>query len=76
MAALDNDLDTRKGVATLLNLADEILFRASNGYTIDDAQGALRQMASVFGLRLGKEGPEERVISGWADYRQRAEVAQ
>jgi hypothetical protein len=74
MAALDNDLDTRKGIATLLNLADEILFRAANGYSIDKAQDALRQMASVFGLRLDEEGPEERVVSGWADYRQRTEV--
>jgi len=73
MAALDNDLDTRKGTATLLNLADEILFRAPNGYSINDAQDALRQMASVFGLRLDKERPEERVVSGWADYRQHSE---
>jgi cysteinyl-tRNA synthetase len=68
VAALDNDLDTRKGVATLLNLADEILFRAPNGYSINDAQDALWQMASVFGLRLNRERPEERVASGWADY--------
>jgi DALR domain len=75
MAALDNDLDTRKGMATLLNLADEILFRAPNGYSIDDAQDALRQMASVFGLRLDTERPEERVVNGWADYRQHSETA-
>lgn len=51
-AALDNDLDTVKAIATLLNLADEILFRAPNDYLIDDGQMALRQMAAVFGLRL------------------------
>ena len=56
-AALDNDLDTVKGIATLLNLADEILFRAPNGYRVDDAQMALRQMATVFGLHLDWAAP-------------------
>lgn len=70
MAAMDNDLDTVKGVATLLNLADEILFRASNGYRVDEAQMALRRMASVFGLRLNKDEAEEQVIAGWSEHRQ------
>ena len=33
-AAMENDLDTMKGIASLLNLADEIMFRAGNGYQI------------------------------------------
>ena len=69
MAAMDNDLDTLKGIATLLNLADEILFRASNGYQIEEAQAALRRMASVFGLRLNEEESEMRVVSGWNKHR-------
>jgi cysteinyl-tRNA synthetase len=52
LAAMDKDLDTVRGLATLLNLADEILFRAANDYSIDGAQAALQQMASVLGLRL------------------------
>jgi cysteinyl-tRNA synthetase len=55
VAAMDNDLDTSKGIATLLNLADEILFRAPNDYQIDEAQETLRRMATVFGLRLNRE---------------------
>jgi cysteinyl-tRNA synthetase len=56
-ATLDNDLDTVKGIATLLNLADEILFRAPNDYRVDEAQMALRQMAAVFGLHLDGAAP-------------------
>lgn len=70
-AAMENDLDTRKATATLLNLADEILFRAPNGYLIDGAQDSLRQMSSVLGLRLDGDRPEERVTGGWVDVGQR-----
>lgn len=73
-AALDNDLDTVKAIATLLNLADEILFRAPNDYRVDEAQMALRQMAAVFGLRLDRELPEGRVVTGWRAYQERIEV--
>jgi len=68
-AAMDNDLDTVKGLATLLNLADEILFRAPNGYSIDDAQVALQKMAAIFGLRLNRELVEESVVDGWNEFR-------
>jgi L-cysteine:1D-myo-inositol 2-amino-2-deoxy-alpha-D-glucopyranoside ligase len=67
-AVMDNDLDTVKGIATLLNLADEIIFRAPNGYQIKEAQAALRRMASVFGLCLDEELAERRVITGWNDH--------
>ncbi len=70
-AALDNDLDTVKAIATLLNLADEILFRAPNDYLVEGAQLALRQMATVFGLRLDRELPESRVVTGWHLYQER-----
>lgn len=74
-AALDNDLDTVKAIATLLNLADEILFRAPNDYRIDDAQVTLRQMATVFGLSLDKGSPEDRVLTGWHEYQKRIGLA-
>ncbi len=51
-AAMENDLDTRKGIATLLNLADEILFRAANGYEVKKAQESMRKLTAVFGLQL------------------------
>ena len=50
-------------LASLLNLADEIIFRAENGYRVSEAQAALRQMAGVFGLRLDEAEPG--VIIGW-----------
>ena len=71
-AVMDNDLDTGKGLATLLNLADEILFRASNGYQIEDAQTALQQMTAVFGLRLTDEAAAQNdEDNGWHTLRQR-----
>jgi cysteinyl-tRNA synthetase len=74
-AAMDNDLDTAKGIATLLNLADEVLFRAPNACQVDEAQAELRRMASVFGLRLDQNGAlfEERSIDGWNKHRQHFE---
>ncbi len=73
ITAMDNDLDTIKGVATLLNLADEIIFRAPNGYQVEGAQDCLRDMASVFGLRLDQEMSQEAVISGWNEHKQQFE---
>ncbi|MCB8942203.1 MAG: cysteine--tRNA ligase [Ardenticatenaceae bacterium] len=70
-AAMDNDLDTTMALASLLNLADEIIFRAENGYAVTEAQAALQQMAGVFGLRLGGEMAESRVIEGWQRHLER-----
>ena len=61
--AMENDLDTAKGIATLLNLADEVLFRAPNGYLLDGAQAALQRMASVFGLQLAGETIAEQIMT-------------
>lgn len=72
-AAMDKDLDTLKGIATLLNVADEILFRAPNGYRVNEAQALLRQLSAVFGLRLDAETPEKDVVAGWDEHRQQFE---
>ncbi len=70
-AVMDNDLDTSKGIATLLNLADEILFRASNGYRIEEAQAALQGMAAVFGLNVAEEETAaDNITDGWNAFRQ------
>ena len=63
--ALDNDLDTRAARQVLDDLADQILEAASRGRDVSAARSALHQMGSVFGLRLDRQGPEERVIEGW-----------
>jgi len=63
--ALDNDLDTSGAIGALLELADETSGAAAEGQNIHEAQGRLRAMATVFGLRLDVESPEERVSHGW-----------
>lgn len=70
IAAMDNDLDTLKGIATLLNIADEILIRASQGYQIEEAQSFLRRLATVFGLQLDQEKPDTQLVAGWQQYQQ------
>ena len=68
--AMDKNLNTVKGIASLLNLADEILFRARNDYDIKDAQEVLRQMASVFGLDMDQEIIRKEIANGWEKFRQ------
>jgi hypothetical protein len=55
------------------NLADEILFRAPNGYQIDEAQALLRELAAIFGLRLDAEQAEAKVLMGWHEHKQQFE---
>ena len=69
-AAMDNDLDTLKGVATLLNVADEILIRASQGYQVEEAQSFLRRLAAVFALQLDQEEPDAAIVAGWQQHQQ------
>ncbi len=64
-AAMDQDLDTPKALGVLATVAEQILAAAGNGARVDEAQTTLRAMAQVFGLRLGSEEPEARVVEGW-----------
>ena len=57
----------------MLNLADEILFRAPHGYQVQPAQESLRRMASVLGLLLDQERPQEELISAWNRHKERFE---
>ena len=68
---MNNDLDTVKAIASLLNLADLILFRASSGYQVQNAQSALLDMSSVFGLRLNEDAKTagNSVASGWGEHK-------
>jgi hypothetical protein len=68
---MDDDLDTVMALKRLHNFAVEIEEAAGAGRSIAAAQAELRKMASVFGLRLTKEGPEERVLAGWSKHLER-----
>lgn len=63
--AMENDLDTPAALQVLQDMADVIHASAVAGRNIVAAQKALREMSTVFGLRLGAPGPEARVIEGW-----------
>jgi hypothetical protein len=62
---MDEDLDTHRALAVLIQFGDEILEAARAGRDVRAAQGTLRQLGQVFGLRLDALGPEERVRAGW-----------
>jgi L-cysteine:1D-myo-inositol 2-amino-2-deoxy-alpha-D-glucopyranoside ligase len=66
--ALDDDLHAPRAIRRLEQLADTILDAADGGHDVRSAQGMLRSMSSVFGLRLGADEPEERVTAGWSHY--------
>ena len=69
MAALNKDFNTVKALATLLNLADEIIFRASNGYKIDVAQKQLQKWASILGIQLDNLSASDNTLDdGWQAY--------
>jgi L-cysteine:1D-myo-inositol 2-amino-2-deoxy-alpha-D-glucopyranoside ligase len=71
--AMDDDLNTPAALATLERLADETLEATEAGQDAQAAQGALREMSGVFGLRLDAEGEEERVLVGWGRHLERFE---
>ena len=69
--AMDTDLDTPAAVAAQRELANEVIRGSAAGRGVASAQRALRQVGSVFGLRLDQEGPEARVVEGWAAHLER-----
>ncbi|MFH1086323.1 MAG: cysteine--tRNA ligase [Chloroflexota bacterium] len=69
-AAMDDNLATDRAIAALDTLAQRILAAAAAGHALAAAQGTLRQLCGVLGLRL--EGDlEPRVRTGWAAHHQR-----
>ena len=68
---LAEDLATPAAQAIMAQLADAILTGSQAGQDVSQAQAALRQMGTVFGLRLDASGPEPRVIEGWSQHLQR-----
>jgi cysteinyl-tRNA synthetase len=63
--SMENDMGTPGAVHALEELASGILKAAKGRQEVKDAQEMLRKYSLVFGLTLGSETPEERVIEGW-----------
>lgn len=63
--SLENDLGTPGAVHALQGLARGILEAAKSRRDVKEAQEMLRKNSLVFGLTLGSETPEERVVEGW-----------
>jgi L-cysteine:1D-myo-inositol 2-amino-2-deoxy-alpha-D-glucopyranoside ligase len=63
--SMENDLGTPGAVHTLQGLASGILEAAKDRRDVKEAQEMLRKHSLVFGLTLGSETPEERVVEGW-----------
>lgn len=69
--AMESDLDTVTALEMLRRLAEQIQEAAAAGRPIASAQSELRKMATVFGLRLNDNAPEERVVTGWSKHLER-----
>ena len=63
--SMENDLGTPGAVHALQELARGILEAAKGRRDVKEAQEMLRKYSLVFGLTLGSETPEERVVKGW-----------
>ena len=59
VAAMEDDLNTSGALAALFDLAREINRGRDAGRGIHEAQGALRELTGVLGLRLESEAPVE-----------------
>ena len=64
-ASMENDLGTPGAVHALQELALGILEAAKDRRDVKEAQEMLRKCSLVFGLTLGSETPEGRVVEGW-----------
>lgn len=68
IAAMADDLNTVRALATMQQLAQQILEAARAKQPVDEAQNTLRHMATVFGLRLTSAEPEARVTTLWNEH--------
>lgn len=66
--AMDDDLNTPEAVAVLDNLAKDIQAGRYQGEQKQAAQGTLRELAGIFGMRFGAK-LSERVATGWQRHR-------
>ena len=63
--SMENDLGTPGAVQALQELAFGILEASVERRDIKEAQEMLRKYSMVFGLTLGSNIPEDRVVAGW-----------
>jgi cysteinyl-tRNA synthetase len=63
--SMENDLGTPGAVHALQELAHGILEAGKSQRDVKEAQEMLRNYSRVFGLTLGSDAPEERVVKGW-----------
>ncbi|HSQ26435.1 MAG TPA: cysteine--tRNA ligase [Anaerolineales bacterium] len=63
--SMENDLGTPGAVHALQELAHGILEAGEAQRDVKDAQEMLRKYSLVFGLTLGSDTPEDRVVKGW-----------
>ncbi len=75
LRALDDDLDSPGAVQALCELSGEILRAAEGSDDVSEGQKTLRELASIFGLRLDAREPEERVTRGWGEHLRRFPTA-
>ncbi len=68
-AAMENDLDTSKAIDAMGELGEALKTAAQEGKNIKRGQETLRTFGKVFGLRLGEQDPELRVLQGWGRFR-------
>ena len=67
--AMRDDLDTPTALAALQQYAREIVSAAGAGNDVREAQQALGDLSSVFGLRLNPDdGPDPEVKAAWDEY--------
>lgn len=69
--AMEDDLNTPTALNILDLFAENLIKAARIGKNVKAAQQELRQLCSVFGLRLDDTSPEQRVIQGWEDHKKR-----
>ena len=63
--SMENDLGTPGAVHALQELAHAILKAGHGQHDVKEAQEILRKYSRVFGLTLGSDTPEDRVVKGW-----------
>jgi cysteinyl-tRNA synthetase len=63
--AIENDLNTPAAREGLRQFGEAIERGRARGIAVGRAQGQLRELAGVFGLRLGGPAAEARVSEGW-----------
>lgn len=69
--AMDNDLDCPAALRILARLAEHVMDGSHAERNVLEAQATLQSCSAVLGLRLDKEGPEDRVMAGWNEHKRR-----